>query len=47
MNMQIMDDEHVSDDMCIFDPDTIEDPPEDATLEDYALAEDDIINYVQ
>ena len=46
MNVQLMDDEHVSDDMCIFDPDTIKDPPEGTTLDDFTLSEDEIMNYV-
>ena len=41
-----MDDEYVSDDMVIFDPDTVEDPPEGATLDDYALKEDRLMIYV-
>ena len=47
MNVQLMDEEHVGDDIVIFDPDTVEDPPEGATLDDYALTGDEIMIYVE
>lgn len=46
MNMQLMDDDLAGDDTVIFDPDTVEDPPEDATNDDYALTEDEIMVFV-
>ena len=44
--MQLMDDDLAGDDTVIFDPDTIEDPPENATNDDYALTEDEIMIFV-
>ena len=38
-----MDDEHEELDTVIFDPDGIEDPPEGASLDDYALSIDELM----
>ena len=46
MNVQLMEDEYAGDDMIIYDPDTIEDPPEGTTLDDFTLSEDEIMKYV-